>query len=242
MRSSVAIYALTPLRQYKRGLAVFIAALSFMVSLYFFLISPAYATSKKNMQALPFTLVGTITGTQPLALLELANKELHFYKLTDKIGNFTITAIEHNKISLSHNKQFYILHLQQKTALVPLPTSPSGSSSEQPPDLPVNIHIKRQLLNHIRHNIQQWLSAISLRLEVTDGRISGYLVESIQNIPLNSAIGLQQGDIIKSINGIAVGQSELFAKITNNLINSDDIYIKIERGHKLNILHFSIKD
>ena len=136
-----------------------------------------------------------------------------------------------------------MLHLQQRTALISLPASARpDSSSEQAANLPVNIHIKRQLLNHIRHNIQQWLNAISLKLEVTDGRVSGYSVESIQNIPLSSAIGLQQGDIIKSINGIPVGQSELFAETTNNLININDIYIKIERGHKLNILHFSVKD
>ncbi len=240
MRSTIAshplLYALIQLQRHKSCSAFFIFSLCFI------LVIPVYAASEQNEQPLPFTLVGTITGSQPLALLEFNDKKLYFYTLADKVENFTIIAIKYNKIRLSHNKQLYTLHLQQRTALVSLPASSLGSSSEQPANLPVNIHIKRQLLNHIRHNIQQWLNAISLKLEVTDGRISGYSVESVQNIPLSSAIGLQQGDIIKSINGIPVGQSELFAETTNNLININDIYIKIERNHKLKILHFSIKD
>ncbi len=216
----------------------------FFVSLYFICVLPVYAASQQEY-SLPFTLIGTITGTQPLALLEFNDKKLHFYTLADKIENFTLTEIKRNKIQLSYNAQFFTLHLQQKTAVVSPPASTgilSDPASEQTTDLPIDIHIKRQLLNHIRHNIPQWLSAISLKLVMTDGRASGYLVESVQNIPLSSAIGLQQGDIIKSINGIHVGQPRLFAKTTNNLINSNDIYIKIERVHKLNTLHFLIKD
>lgn len=217
----------------------------FFFSLYFICILPLYAASQQKEHLLPFTLVGTITGTQPLALLEFNDKKLHFYTLADKIENFTLTEIKRNKIKLSRNTQFFTLHLQQRTAVVSRPAStgiPSDSPSEQTTGLPIDIQIKRQLLNHIRHNIQQWLGAVSLKLVMTDGRVSGYSVVSVQNIPLSSAIGLQPGDIIKSINGIHVGQPRLFAKTTNNLINRNDIYIKIERGHKLNTLHFLIKD
>lgn len=214
----------------------------FILVLFSLATAVAHAANSQNEQPLPFTLIGTITGNQPLALLALNDKKLHFYTIKDKIGNFTIVAIEKNKIKLSYNKRIYTLHLQQKTALVALPATAASRPPKQPGNLPVNIHIKRQLLNHIRHNIQQWLSAISLKLEITDSRVSGYAVGTVQNIPLNSAIGLQQGDIIKSINGVAVSQSKLFAETTNNLINSSDIYIKIERDHKLSTLHFSITD
>ncbi len=224
-----------PLRYYEMQPIFFI---SLIFSLYFIFTTAVYASSDQNEQALPFTLVGTITGNPPLALLALDDEKLHFYTLKDKIGSFTITAIEKNKIKLSYNKRIYILHLQQKTALVALPVPTANLSSKQV----VNIHVKRQLLNHIRHNIQQWLAAIPLKLEITDGRVSGYAVGTLQNIPLNSAIGLQQGDIIKSINGVAVSQSKLFAETTNNLVNNSDIYIKIERDHKLSTLHFSITD
>ncbi len=241
MRSTVATHINKPSPSQYNGkhLVFFISAL---LSLYFISVATVRATSVQNEQSLPFTLAGTITGSQPLALLKFSDKKLHFYTLADKIENYTITAIEQNKITLSYNKQLYALHLQQRTALVSLPVSVLKAASEQPANLPVNIQIKRELLNHIRHNIQQWLSAISFKLEITDGRVSGYTIESIQNIPLNNAIGLQQGDIIKSINGISVAQPRLFAETTNNLINSSDIYIKIERGHKLNTLHFRIKD
>ncbi len=213
-----------------------INAVFFIASFYFIFIPSLYAAAQQEECQLPFTLVGTITGTQPLALLKLSDKKLYFYTLADKIKNFTLVSIQHNKIELSSNHQLYTLHLQQRTAIkVEAPL-------KQSTDLPIDIHIKRQLLNHIRHHIQQWLNAISLKLVMTDGRVSGYVVESVQNIPLNSAIGLRQGDIIKSINGVYVSQPKLFAKITNNLINNNDIYLKIERGHKLNTLHFSITD
>jgi len=195
--------------------------------------------------SIPFSLAGTITGIHPLALLKLSNKELRFYSLSNKIKDFTITAILHNKIILSHNGLIYTLHLQQKMTVdtAPLTTSNTPNlSSKKVTKRPTNIQINRQLLKHISQNIQLWLNAVSLETEITDNHVSGYIIQAIGNIPFSSAIGLQQGDIIKSINGIHVGQSALFAKTTNRLLKNSDIYIKIERDHKINILHFIIND
>ena len=201
------------------------------------------ASEDKNSHTAPssFILVGTITSTnsQPLALIQFENDKLRFYSLKDKVDLYTITRIQRNKIQLLHRKSVYTLHLHQKFNHQDIQVP---SNEFLTTELQQQILIKRQLLDHIRTNIQQWLNAVSLKLEITDGRISGYVVESIRNVPLKAPIGLKAGDIIKSINGIHVSQPELFSKTVDKLIDSSDIYIKIERGHKTNILNFQISD
>lgn len=188
-----------------------------------------------------FILVGTITSSnsRPLALIQYKNEKLQFYSLEDKVGAYTIIKIQKNKIQLRRNNNVYRLHLHQKFDSQSTQVASDKSLSTE---LPQQILIKRKLLDHIRKNIQQWLNAVSLKLEITDGHISGYTVESISNIPLKSPIGLKVGDIIKSINGIHVSQPELFSQTVDNLIDNSNIYIKIERGHKTNILNFHISD
>jgi len=187
-----------------------------------------------------FILMGTIASThqQPLALIQFEQEKLRFYSLNEKVGPYTLTHILHNKIILSLNEKTYTIPLQQKFNTQPNHNLAESALSE----LPQQINIKRNLLEHISNNIQQWLNAISLSLEVKDGRISGYIVDSINNPPLNSPIGLEVKDVIKSINGIHVSQAQLFTKMVNTLTDSSDINIQVERGHKLHILNFHISD
>ncbi len=211
--------------------------------LYSAVVPTLYASTLQNIQTLPFVLIGTITGSQPLALLEVTDKKLLMLGQNERFSHFTVISIQSNNITLMDKKQLYTLHLQQRTALPsPSPSHSSEQLSGRSNDLPINITIKRRLLKHIGHHIQQWLNAISLKPEMTDGRISGYRIESIKNIPLSSAIGLQQGDIIRAVNGVYVGQAEQFAQIINQLSKNNDIHIKIDRGHKLNTLHFNVQD
>ena len=186
-----------------------------------------------------FILVGTVVSkkNQQLALIETKDKDLKFYTIGQKINNFTIQAIRRNQIQVGNDSQSYTLYLQSK--LPPSIFSKSQTNSLKN-NSEINIPIDRKLLKHVRNNIQLWLNAVNMRLEVTEGRISGYVIESMQSIPFNSNIGLEKGDVIKSVNGIPIGQSALFARTVNNLLDSSDITLKVERRHSLQIINFSI--
>ena len=188
-----------------------------------------------------YVLVGTVVGTnsQPLALIQVVNEKLHFYSLNDNVGPYTITKIHRDKVLLSLNENSYTLLIHQKFFHH---SNISDSENNLTAELPEQILIKRQLLNHIRNNIQQWLNAISLKLEITDGYLSGYIIESIGNIPIKQPIGLKPGDIIRSINGVHVSQPEMFTQMLNNLIESTTIDIQVERSHKTNLLNFHVTD
>lgn len=199
----------------------------------------ASETKSENIASPSFVLIGTIasTNSKPLALIKVTNEKLRFYSVNDMVDSYTITKIQRNKIQLIRNNILHTLRLHQKINSL---NTQLESAKMLEVELPQQITIKRQLLGHIRSNIQQWLNAISLKLLVKDGFISGYLVESVSKVPLNAQIGLKPGDIIKSINGIHVSQPELFTKMIDKLIDSSNIYMKIERGHKTNILNFHV--
>jgi len=194
-----------------------------------------------NAAPTSFVLVGTITSTnsQPLALIQFENGKLHFHSLSDQVDSYTITKIQRKNIQLRHSNQFYTLYLHHKFSTDNAKDTPTTALAS---DLSQQILINRKLLDHIRTNIQQWLNAVSLNLEITDGRVSGYIIESINNIPLKASIGLKQGDIIKSINGIHVSQPELFTQTVDKLIDSSDIYIQVERAHKTSNLIFHVSN
>lgn len=199
----------------------------------------ASESKRENTASPSFVLIGTIASSKskPLALIKVTNEKLRFYSVNDMVDSYTITKIQRNKIQLLRNNMLHTLRLHQKINSL---NTQLESTKMLGAELPQQITIKRQLLDHIRSNIQQWLNAISLKLLVKDGFISGYIVESVSKVPLNAQIGLKPGDIIKSINGIHVSQAELFTKMVDKLIDSNNIYIKIERGHKTNILNFHV--
>ena len=186
-------------------------------------------------------LLGTIVGNnqQSIALIQLENKKIHAYSLHDKIGDYTLTNITRNKINLLYKAVSYTVHLQQKISSL---ANSEILTDQSQSELPQEIHIKRTLLTHIGNNIQQWLNAVSLEPVIKDGYLRGYRVDSIVNTPLKASIGLLKDDILKSINGVHVGQATLFSKIVNNLNERTNINIQIERGHKTHILNYHVSE
>jgi len=200
----------------------------------------AAAKSKSTDSLTPnFILVGTIVSkkNQQLALIETKDKDLKFYTIGQKINNFTIQAIQRNQIQVGNDSQSFTLYLQSK---LKSPVFQKSQTNLLKNNNEINIPIDRKLLKHVKNNIQLWLNAVNMQLEVTEGRISGYVIESIQSIPFNSNIGLEKGDIIKSVNGIPIGQPALFTHTVNNLLDSSEITLKVERRHNLQIINFSI--
>ena len=186
-----------------------------------------------------FILVGTIVSkkNQQLALIETRDKELKFYTIGQEINKLTIQAIQRNQIQVGNDSQSYTLYLQSK---LKSPIFSKSQTNSLKYNDEIDIPINRKLLEHVKNNIQLWLNAVNMRLEVTEGRISGYVIESLHSTPLNTNIGIEKGDVIKSVNGIPIGQSALFAHTVNNLLDSSEITLKLERRHSLQIINFSI--
>lgn len=206
------------------------------------LITPStQATVEELAQRQPptFTLVGTIVSGNSQAFALIKTQKIHFYTLGETINAFTLKAIYHNSIQVTRENKSYTLHLQHKTNEVAYKSSEAASLA---PPSETYMPLKRELLQHIRNNTQKWLSAITFSMQVTEGLMSGYIIESIGKIPLNSSIGLEEGDVIKAINGIPIGQSELFAKTVNNLLSANEISMLIERDHKTHIINFNISE
>jgi len=219
---------------------------NFLILIIFTFALTAYADSNYNTvdHHPTFQLIGTIisSNNQNIALIKQHEDKVRIYTTGDNINGFTLKAIQKNKIQLGIQNKIYTLFINNQlhsTEVQPHKNSQISSSSQH---LPIELEISRNSLAHISDNIQPWLAAVPLKLILTDGRVSGYKVEAVRALPISSTIGLQKGDIIRSVNGISVGQSKAFAQIVNNLKTNSDIYIEVERGHKTNKLHFKILD
>lgn len=201
----------------------------------------AQASEINYSPSITLTLVGTVASNngKALALLLAPGSTLKFYALGDNIEGYTLTDISPNSITLTKEKKLFTLYLQDKTLIE---SSPSNAQTSTIVPTQTNIVINKKLLNHIRNNPQAWVNAISMRLEMSDGLVSGYFIESIRKIPFQANIGLKKGDIIKAVNGVSIGQPQLFAKTVNNLMNVSDMTIQVERNHKLHLLNFNIQD
>ena len=185
-----------------------------------------------------FTLVGTIISSQnkPYALLSISGGKIKFYSVGDKVNTYELTAIKHNSVQITKNSQHSIIKLQQNTTATLLEPMTNPQQSLQQSDYT----LKRNRLTDIRDNTQKWLNAVTIRLHVSEGRMFGYRIDSINDLQLTQNIGLQKGDIIQAVNGIPVSQPELFAKTINNLLDKSEITLFIERGHKLHKIILNI--
>jgi len=184
-----------------------------------------------------FEILGTITGKQPLVLIKSdAGKQL--LGLNDSIGKYRIISIRKSGIQVSQGKHIHWLPLALRVDLQTETNDPDHTAITSPSP----IRISAALLDDIGNHPQKWLSAVQLEPVIEEGWLTGYLIKAIQAPALVNNLNLQEGDIIRQVNGIDVRQATQFSKVINELSRESDIYFVLQREQQLLHVHFTVSD
>ena len=203
----------------------------------------AIELEKLKQTSLSLTLFGTITGRDDddYAVIEDTKKRKQgLYKKGDSIQNAEIKLILRKKVVLSVNGKDEILLMEDdkknssKKRRKPSPFREPENDERFDPDETVNID--RDKINNSLKNINQLMSQVKVRPHFKDGKPNGLLLSHVQQNSIFKDMGLQNGDIVKGVNGKEIQSVDDALKFYDNLKSSSAVELQIERkGDPLSI-------
>ena len=98
--------------------------------------------------------------------------------------------------------------------------------------------ISAEMVNNLVQNPFDELKRIRMR---PNEKLGGLEVQWIQNDSILRQLGVQRGDIIRSVNGIPFTNMGDIANSINSLINSERFDVEVTRGGKATALRYTVK-
>jgi general secretion pathway protein C len=107
---------------------------------------------------------------------------------------------------------------------------------DDPFDSGETVNIDREKINSSLKNINQLMSQVKVRPHFKDGKPNGLLLSHVQANSIFKDMGLQNGDIVKGVNGKEIQSVDDALKFYDNLKSSNAVELQIERkGDPLSI-------
>ncbi|MCD4721232.1 MAG: PDZ domain-containing protein [Desulfobacula sp.] len=186
---------------------------------------------------LDLTLWGTVTGTNnTCAVIEdNKNKLQALYQIGDELQGAAIKKILRDKVILTYHHKDYILEMDIKQM-------PDTSVFQKNTTLKAKeIAVNKSLINSSLKNIDDLKRQARIKPMITKGKSDGLLLYSIKPDSLFHTLGLQNGDIIRQVNGRPTLSLEDAVKIYQNFGNSSKVKVSIFRNGKNQEIAYHIK-
>ena len=241
----------------QRGLDGFLAANPFHISP----VKPASEATQENIAKEPepqepesqlenLILRGTLPGvgawvenSGKLTLL-LIGKEIEKYKLTSV--KYTEAVFNRGKTSITKYITYGPLAQVEKKAETPRPAAPAART--EPQNNSGNIvaaapggqegQVSSETVNQLVQNPFDELKRIRIRPSESAG---GLEVQWIQNDSILKRLGVQKGDVIRSVNGIPFTNMGDIANSINSLMNSERFDVEVTRNGKPEALRYVVR-
>lgn len=208
----------------------------------------AAASAPPKPSALPAEVLGTLGGDDEVAaalIRDKRNKEVDVYRVGDKLfGEAVIIAIRRGEVEVLKGNRREILTLYESDAppAAPEPAAQAedtGSTLAQPvkdtPELIVSEsgdnawEIDKESFDTVLQDLGPLLTQARVVPNFKGGKIDGYKVFAIKEGSLFEKIGLSNGDVIRSVNGVGINTPERALQLFQQLRAETDFRIDIER-------------
>ncbi len=186
-------------------------------------------------------LLGTIAGSTEYAYAVIrTNNDINIYRVKDNIGNATILSIERKKVIILRNgakeelSMYEEKHPQLKSTL--LSKSYSVKRVGQG-----NYVIPENQFKAATQNMGALLTQARVVPNIVGGRIKGYRIFAISPGSIYSSIGLRDGDVLRSVNGIQVTTPESALQLFQQLRNERRFTLNVERNGQPMTLNYTVQ-
>jgi len=193
-------------------------------------------------------LIGTVAWNpeRSLALIQLrSGGKVQIYKVGDDLeSGGKVVDIRRGEVTISINGKDEVLRLPSFDLAERLKSG--GGSLESVADGirkagDGDFVVDRRVIENSMDNMGQLMRQARIMPHLVNGQIDGFTVSRIKNDSLYSNIGLQNGDVIKKINGIEFSGPEDFLKVFEVLRSARSIDIEVLRGGKNQAMSYSIR-
>jgi type II secretion system protein C len=213
---------------------------------------------------LPLRLLGTAAVSDPTlswaAVQDLESNKTLLVKIDQEIkGQATVMRIERRRIVLSENGSPRELVFEDSE--IPGVTSPPTrsrprasrpprssrrSARRQAPDLGVNVQrlaedrysVPRSDVDELLSNPEALFSQARIAPHIEDGEMTGLQVNSIQAGSVLKGVGIENGDVITELNGLAITSAEQMPRILEEISQAGEITFVVNRAGEMRTLSF----
>lgn len=189
---------------------------------------PASKTSREKTNLPPailnLRLVGTtVFGEKSSVIIEdLTKGSQGFYRLGDIIKGFTLTKILKDSATLTRKDQQLVLRLSQ------------GGADEDP------LMVSADKLTDMVSNIDQYVGQIVAYQHRENGKPAGFRIRHLIKGNDFEKLGIENGDIIKKVNGLEVNDIPDILKTVYKLSDDTNFQMEVERNGQTEILNYKL--
>lgn len=193
--------------------------------------------------AFDLRLRGTVvlSSGRGYAILEnVGNGAQGLYRLNEKVGNLTLIGVKWGKVVLSGSGGEKVLAM--------ISPEPAGISTVEENETEVKQvaeakHIvSRSFVEKAVGNANEILTQVRIKPHFVSGISQGYWVGNIQPGSIIEKMGLQNGDVIKKVNGQVLDSPEKIFQIYQKVQGTGVIAVEVERDSRIETLTYEIRD
>jgi len=195
------------------------------------------------LSSLNYRLMGTVAGIPAYSFAVIKapdKKDQSLYRIGDMVGPAKIVRIERNRVIVNNAGSEEMLEVQfdEAAALEKRISSPTKGIKKVAAD---RFILDKKEVDRLSGNVSQFMTQVRVVPNLVRGKGAGYKLLNIKRGSLVESIGLQNGDIVKEINGRAIDKPEEAFMVYQQLKDGGSFSIKLERRGKRETIHYEIR-
>ena len=212
--------------------------------------APAQPGSGPGAAASTLSLVlrGTFAGADPkdgIAVIDNAGQGERAWRVGDEVvPGVRLAAVHADHIVLLRDGKEETLALPRDTQLAPAdvvrptPARVSGAAAAVPGRVAGDATATPSTasaaatIEQVRRDPQAFLSRVQVVPVLADGKLAGVRLAAGTDAALLEQVGLQQGDVVTAVNGVAVDSVERGRQIMDSLGNANSVRVTVLRNGK----------
>ncbi len=227
-----------------------------------FNLAPAPAPAPVENESLDVKLIGTsqLSTGKPYAIIEDSNGKQSLYQVGQEVPDAgKLLEVASDRAIVLHNGHRVALEIPrqpvQSGPAIRVPASPGvirrmprqrllrpGRSSGGIRRMGANnFTLARSVVESNLKNMAPLFTQIRATPQIENGTANGYRLTEIQPDSLFQQIGLQDGDLLKSVNGQGVGDPAKAMVMLQSLQSQPSITLNVVRNGTPTILHYNIR-
>jgi general secretion pathway protein C len=205
--------------------------------------------SGATASTLSLVLRGTFAGSDPkegIAVLDNAGQGERAWRVGDEVlPGVRLAAVHADRVVLSNAGAEETLALPRDTQLAPgdivrptparvsgneTPAPAQGARAAAPPAAPASR--AALTIEQARRDPAALMRRVQVVPVLADGKLAGVRLSAGTDVALLEQVGLQQGDVVTAVNGMAVDSVERGRQIMDSLGNANSVRVTVLRNGK----------
>ena len=199
---------------------------------------------------LHLTLKGTAVLEPPInsfaIIYDHDKRRQKLYNLGDTIQDATIKNIYANRVILQRGEKLEALFLKRKMEKKSSRASKRSRGTKKKSGVIRSSNrdhyvLDREKVSDMISNVNQFMTQVRVSPHFHEGKPVGYRVSDIKQGSLIEEIGIKNGDIIKSVNGLPIAKPDQAFEAYQQLMEESQITLELQRGRADQVITYELK-